>query len=52
MAKSSFDRIYKKCQDRDICDCGETELCYNEDGEMDECSAENCPKLKNKKRHS
>jgi len=48
--KLNWKQIYKKCKDRDICSCGQTELCNHPEQEDDDfCEKEHCPKLKKRK---
>ena len=46
MRKTKFEKIQLKCDYLDICECGMTELCDNEDNSDGICTEEYCPKLR------
>ena len=48
MKKTKFEKIQLKCDYSSLCDCGQTELCDNENNSDGICEQENCPKLKKK----
>ena len=48
--KINFYNFSIDCEFLELCDCGKTEMCYNDKSETSECTEKDCPLLKKLKK--